>query len=246
MSEHDDHDLLAAEYALRLLDGRDFDEARALSERDAGFAAAVAAWDERFAPMFNTIDPAEPDASVWTRIAAAIGHAAGAGEGAGAEIITLRRRATAWRNVAGLVTAIAAALALVVVPTVIRPDRPKPAAPVAPASQPTLMAKIVSGDRATAFVVAYQSDTHELLVTPAIAGLADGQDHELWVIGASGIPVSLGVVDDTAPTRLVVPAAKLADLKASATMALTVEQDGGSPTGQPTSAPVAAGPLIKI
>ena len=50
MTEHDDdRDLLAAEYALRLLDGRDFDEARALSERDAGFAAAVAAWDERFA-----------------------------------------------------------------------------------------------------------------------------------------------------------------------------------------------------
>ena len=242
MSEHDDHDMLAAEYALRLLDGRDFDEARALSERDAGFAAAVAAWDERFAPMFDTIELAQPDASVWMRIAAAIGR----GMGDGAEIIALRRRATGWRNVAGLVTAIAAALALVVVPNVIRPDRPVPMAPVAPASQPTLMAKIVSGDRATAFVVAYQSDTHELLVTPAIAGLADGQDHELWVIGASGIPVSLGVVDDTAPTRLVVPAAKLADLKASATMALTVEQDGGSPTGQPTSAPVAAGPLIKI
>ena len=46
MSEHDDdRDLLAAELALRLLDGRDLDEARSLSERDADFAAAVAAWD---------------------------------------------------------------------------------------------------------------------------------------------------------------------------------------------------------
>ena len=242
MSEHDDRDLLAAEYALRLLDGRDFDEARALSERDADFAAEVAAWDARFAPMFDAIDPAEPDASVWTRIAAAIGR----GTGEGAEIITLRRRATGWRNVAGLVTAIAAALALVVVPGVIRPDRPVPTAPVAPASQPTLMAKVVSEDRATAFVVAYRPDTRELLVTPAIASLPQGKDHELWVIGASGVPVSLGVVDDATPTRLVVPAAKLADLKASATMALTVEPDGGSPTGQPTSAPVAAAPLVAI
>lgn len=242
MSEHDDRDLLAAEYALRLLDGRDFDEARALSERDAGFAAEVAAWDARFAPLFDAIDPAEPDASVWTRIAAAIGNASGEG----AQIIMLKRRATAWRNVAGLVTAIAAALALVVVPGVIRPDRPQPTAPVAAPRQTTLMARIVSEDRATAFVVAYQPDTRELLVTPAIAGLAEGKDHELWVIGASGVPVSLGVVDDAAPTRLVVPAAKLADLKASATMALTVEQDGGSPTGQPTSAPVAAAPLVAI
>ena len=242
MTEHDDRDLLAAEYALRLLDGRDYDEARALCERDAGFAAEVAAWDERFAPLFDAIDPAEPDASVWTRIAVAIGR----GTSEGAEIITLRRRATAWRNVAGLVTAMAAALALVVVPNVIRPDRPEPTVPVAQPAQPTLMARIVSEDRATAFVVAYQPDTRELLVTPAIAGLPEGKDHELWVIGASGVPVSLGVVDDAAPTKLVVPASKLADLKASATMALTVEPDGGSPTGQPTSAPVAAAPLVAI
>ena len=242
MTEHDDdRDLLAAEYALRLLDGRDFDEARALSERDAGFAAAVAAWDERFAPMFDAIEPLDVDASVWTRIAAAIGR----GGGDGAEIIALRRRATRWRNVAGLVTAMAAALALIVVPNVIRPDRPAPVAPVTRGA-PTMMAKMISEDRATAFVVAYQPDTRELIVTPAIASLPAGKDHELWVIGASGVPVSLGVVDDAAPTRMVVPAAKLAELQASATMALTVEPDGGSPTGQPTSAPVAAGPLVKI
>ena len=242
MTEHDDdRDLLAAEYALRLLDGRDFDEARALSERDAGFAAAVAAWDERFAPMFDAIEPVDVDASVWTRIAAAIGR----GGGDGAEIIALRRRATRWRNVAGLVTAMAAALALIVVPNVIRPDRPAPVTPVTRGA-PTMMAKMISEDRATAFVVAYQPDTRELIVTPAIASLPAGKDHELWVIGASGVPVSLGVVDDAAPTRMVVPAAKLAELQASATMALTVEPDGGSPTGQPTSAPVAAGPLVKI
>ena len=238
----DDRDLLAAEYALRLLDGRDFDEARGLSERDAGFAAAVAAWDERFAPLFDAIEPVDVDASVWTRIAAAIGR----GGGDGAEIIALRRRATGWRNVAGLMTAMAAALALIIVPNIIRPDRPAQIVPVAPVSAPTMMARIVSEDRATAFVVAYQPDTRELLVTPAIASLPAGKDHELWVIGASGVPVSLGVVDDAAPTRMVVPAAKLAEMRASATMALTVEPDGGSPTGQPTSAPVAAGPLVKI
>ena len=243
MSEHDDdRDLLAAELALRLLDGRDLDEARSLSERDADFAAAVAAWDARFAPLFEAIEPVAADVSVWARIAAVIGR----GTGEGAEIIALRRRAAGWRNVAGLVTAMAAALALIVVPNVIRPDLPPPVAPVAPASQPTLIAKVVSEDRATAFVVAYQPDRRELLVTPAIAGLPQGKDHELWLIGASGVPVSMGVVDDAAPTRLVVSAAKLAELKASATMAMTVEPDGGSPTGQPTSAPVAAGPLVEI
>ena len=235
----DDRDLLAAEYALRLLDGRDLDEARALSERDAGFAAAVAAWDERFAPMFDAVEPVDVDTAVWSRIAAAIGRVTGDG----AEIIALRRRASGWRNYAGLVTAIAAALALVVVPNVIRPDRP---APIAPVSAPTLTARMVSEDRATAFVVAFQPDTRELVVTPAIASLPAGKDHELWVIGASGVPVSLGVVDDAAPTRIVVPTAKLAEMQASATMALTVEPDGGSPTGQPTSSPVAAGPLVKI
>ncbi|MGI8931097.1 MAG: anti-sigma factor [Sphingomicrobium sp.] len=243
MSERDDdRDLLAAEHALRLLDGRDLDEARALAQRDSSFAAMAAAWDERFAPLFNAIEPVEVDASVWSRIAAAIGRR----KGEGAEVIALRRRATGWRNFAGLVTAIAAALALVVLPDVIRPDRSPSVAPVAPSSQPTLMAKVVSEDRATAFVVAYLPDKRELLVTPAIAGLPQGKDHELWLIGASGVPVSMGVVDDAAPTRLIVPPTHLAEIKVAVTMAVTVEPDGGSPTGQPTSAPVAAGPLVEI
>lgn len=241
----DDRDMLAAEYALRLLDGRDLDEARALAERDAAFADEVAAWDARFAPLFDAIEPVEPDAGVWRRIEAAIGRGGGS---EGADIIVLRRRIAGWRNVAGLATAIAAALALVVVPGLIRPDRSPPTvpSPVAPQTGPTMIARVVAEDRSAAFVVAYVEGEKELLVTPAIAAAPAGRVHELWLIGASGVPVSIGVVDDGAPTRLALAPAKLAEIKSSVTMAVTVEQPGGSPTGQPTSAPIAAGPLEQI
>ncbi len=246
MSAHDDdRDIIAAEYALRLLDGRDLEEARSLAGRDAAFAEAVEAWDGRFAPLFDAIAAIEPDSGVWRRIEAAIGPIGGtAGGGRSAEIIVLRRRISAWRNVAGLVTAIAAALALVVLPGLIRPDRAPPTV-VAPAG-PTMIARVVADDRSTAYVVAYQPDQNELLVTPAIAAAPAGRVHELWLIGVSGVPVSMGVVDEAAPTRLALTPAKLAELKVSATMAVTIEQPGGSPTGQPTSAPIAAGPLVQI
>lgn len=241
--QEEDHDMLAAELALRLLDGRDLDEARALAERDAAFAGEVAAWDARFAPLFDEIAPVEPDATVWQRIETAIGRAPANDD---AEIVSLRRKVAGWRNLAGLVTAIAAVLALMVVPGVIRPERAPRDVPVAHVSKPTMMAKVIAADRSTAFVVAYWPDEAELVVTPAIASVPAGMDHELWMIGASGVPKSLGVVHDAAPTILTVAPAILAELKASPIMAVTIEQDGGSPTGKPTNAPVAAARLVTI
>ena len=71
-------------------------------------------------------------------------------------------------------------------------------------------------------------------------------DHslELWYIGTGQAPRSLGTIDD--PWRQVaLPAvARSADLD-RATLAVTVEPKGGSPTGGPTGPVVYSGKLIR-
>jgi anti-sigma-K factor RskA len=61
-------DLLAAEYALGVLEADQLDMATGLIERDPEFASLVWDWNNRLAPLSDQIAWAEPDASVWSRI----------------------------------------------------------------------------------------------------------------------------------------------------------------------------------
>ena len=73
---------------------------------------------------------------------------------------------------------------------------------------------------------------------PMVAGAA--QSFELWVIPAEGgDPVSVAVLGSLDAT-LTVPSAQAGRLKPGATLAVSVEPVGGSPTGRPT------GPVILV
>ena len=69
------------------------------------------------------------------------------------------------------------------------------------------------------------------------SGAAANQSHQLWIIAGDNPPVSLGVLPDDSETISLPGAA------AGSILAITVEPLGGSPTGQPTTAPIVAGPL---
>ncbi len=73
------------------------------------------------------------------------------------------------------------------------------------------------------------------------------KSYELWMVSDKFTqPRSLGIIGKTDFT----PKAQLAsydkDTVDNATYAITLEPQGGSPTGQPTSAPIFAGKLIEI
>ena len=78
MSDTFDHsglpedELLAAEYALGVLDGIDRATAEQRIARDRSFARQVAAWEERLAPWAAEIPDMLPAPHVWDRIAAAL------------------------------------------------------------------------------------------------------------------------------------------------------------------------------
>jgi anti-sigma-K factor RskA len=237
-----ERDLLAAEYALGVLAGAERAEAERLIGADPAFAAAVAEWQERLSPLIEEIDPVAPDAAVWERINAALD-----GEGGRAgNVHQLHRRLTLWRTYSAAISAVAAALLLAIGLDTFGTGEGRAPVQEAARPQPLLVANVAAEDRSAAFVVSYDPSGRTLLVSPAVATPAPGHDHELWLIAGSGAPRSLGLVASAAPHRLAVPAALLPHFRRDATIAISVEPVGGSPTGQPTGPVVATGKLTSV
>ncbi len=236
-------DRLAAELALCLLDGAELAEAERRHREDPIFAAAVADWEMRLIPLAEGIRPETPDPGLWERIAARLGDA----PAESATIHILRRKANLWRAYSAAVTAIAAALALVIglesarQDPVIQVPAPAPAVPA-----PTLVASLAAEGGPAAIVISYDPDAQSLIATPAVLNPAAGHDHELWVIPGAGPPRSLGLVAAGKPQRITLPPALLKALGPEATLAVSVEPEGGSPTGQPTGPVIASGQLTRI
>jgi anti-sigma-K factor RskA len=69
------------------------------------------------------------------------------------------------------------------------------------------------------------------------------RDFELWALPAGGKPVSLGVMPSSGTAQRSLTTVQQQALANSAQVAITVEQIGGSPTGQPTSTPIFVAPL---
>jgi anti-sigma-K factor RskA len=236
-----DVDLLAAEYVLRLLDAEERMEAQRRLGSDPAFAQSVADWEERFAPLLSAIAPEQPPEHVWTALEARI--TTGGGEG-GNNIVALRRRLKVWRGYSLATTAVAASLALVLAYQTSRPPAVAPAPPRAEAA--TFVASLASDDNPARLVVSWEASTQSLVVAPAVLDPAAGHDHQLWLIADGGTPQSLGLVNARQPQRLVIPLKLLRELGENASVALSVEPTGGSPTGLPTGPVIAAGQLHKI
>ncbi|HEX9954426.1 MAG TPA: anti-sigma factor [Allosphingosinicella sp.] len=240
----EERELLAGEYVLRLLDGEELLAARGRIGSDPGFAAAVEAWGRRLAPMWESVPEVAPPPELWHRIERAIGAETAGAAQAGDNVVQLRRRERLWKGYAAAMTAIAAGLALFLALQVAQPDVPQVQAP---AAEPRALVAALSteGGEAT-LAVTVSGDHRSVLVTPTRMAAVSGHSHELWLIPASGTPVSLGVVAPDAPRRHSIPEALAAEVHAETALAVSVEPVGGSPTGKPTGPVVATAPLREI
>ena len=112
-------------------------------------------------------------------------------------------------------------------------------------SAPHEYVAILQKDAASpAFAVTVNLDKQELTVRPVAATAPPGKSYELWLIDAKLGPRSLGVIGDT--PRGASLSAYDPSVVEGATYAVTVEPPGGSPTGQPSGAPVFVGKLIPV
>lgn len=233
-----ERELLAAEHALRLLTGEELMQARVLQAEDPTFRSEVEAWSVLLAPLLDEIGSVRPGPEMWQRIEGLLDAPTPS-----AEVIRMRRRVRRWQAFSGLAAAIAAALALVAVPTLLKPPS---APPSTPRLQSVLIASLGDPNAPGAVAVTFVPERDELVVTASAIERAVGRDHQLWVIPTGGSPVSLGLVATDRVTRRKVPQVVARHLGEGATIALSLEPAGGSPSGQPTGPVVASGPLRTV
>ena len=240
--DSDEMNTLAAEYASGALEGADLQGARRREAADPAFALEVARWRGRLAPLHDEVAAVAPPPSLWSRIEGALGSGPAANDNSAA----LHKAVTKWRAATGVMTALAACLALVLVlqqrPTLAPTPQPTPAS--APSAPP--MVAMVGDKQATKVMVSWDPAARQMVL--AVAGTLPGDashSHELWVIPADGTPRSLGMMpaDKQSHMRLAETLASL--LQQGATIAISVEPRGGSPTGAPTGPVIATGALTR-
>lgn len=172
-----------------------------------------------------------------------------------AQIILLSQRARRWRS-AG--TAFAA-LAAVFVTSVTRPDlMPAQLRPKAQtvevvktvekaAEKPSRFVAVLQRDAVSpAFILTVDLDNRSMTVRRVAAETPVGKSYELWLVSDKyPQPRSLGVVGSSeftaAPTLTTYPTETISD----ATYAITLEPEGGSPTGNATGPILWTGKLIE-
>ncbi|MBW7962031.1 anti-sigma factor domain-containing protein [Bradyrhizobium sp. BR 10261] len=175
-------------------------------------------------------------------------------------VIYLEGRVKRWRTIASAVGALAAALLVTLSLQILSPDalpgalRPPPRiqtvevkTPQAPSSLPAQYVALLQGQSGgPAFILTIDGATKNFTVRKVGATPEPGKSFELWLISDKlPRPRSLGVIGNGDFTARPVLAGYDADVVNSATYAVTVEPSGGSPSGQPTSAPVFSGKLIE-
>jgi anti-sigma-K factor RskA len=174
-------------------------------------------------------------------------------------VVKFSRQARRWRSVATVATAVAAALVALVAVQVTDPDllpegiRPKVPpqrvvqAPAAPAStQAQYVALLQKDSGSPAFILTVDATTKNFTVRKVGATSEPGKSYELWLVSDKlQRPRSLGVIGSNDFTSRPALASYDADTVNKATYAVTVEPEGGSPTGVATGPIVFTGKLIE-
>ena len=180
----------------------------------------------------------------------------------GANVLVYARQVRRWRNIATGMTAIAAALLTMIAVQAYRPEllpdglRPKttqqvaqgqPSAPTAAAAaQAQYVALLQTDGSSPAFILTVDAATKNFTVRRVGAAQQPGKSYELWIVSDKlQRPRSLGVIGGHDFTTAPVLAAYDPDTVNKATYAVTLEPEGGSPTGVATGPIVFTGKLIE-
>jgi anti-sigma-K factor RskA len=256
-------DMLAAEYVLGTLADDERRRADALRASDPRFERLVRYWEHRLGQLHAMVQPIEPPPEIWARVQARV---AGAEPGltmllpdaeraahADRNVIDLHRRLGHWRKAAAGLGALAAGLVAIIVTAAINPDllpvrlRPKPVEIVRTVEAPAgrLVAVLQQNAASPAFILTVDVASRTASVRRVSAEQQPGKSYELWLVSDRFPgPRSLGLVgtDEFArPTLANYDPAIISD----ATYAVSLEPEGGSPTGAPTGPVLFAGKLVE-
>jgi len=259
--------LLAGEYVLGTLTGRARRRFDRLLAGRADARSAVAEWEGRLAFLNLSVRPVAPSARVWARIAEQLGFAAAPRSG-------FWQSAGLWRALAAALAIVAVALGLERLQLVPRlADLEQQVAVTRSSGQQLeqeLARKTEEMEKLRADLLAAQASLNAPIFVSLMAeaggkplwlvkvgertlrvtavGAAKeqpGKSYELWMLPDGGAPVSLGVLPKQGTQTLSLSDAQFAALVRSSALAVSLEPEGGSPTGLPTGPVLYSAPLLQ-
>ncbi|MDG3042301.1 anti-sigma factor [Roseicyclus marinus] len=242
-------EVLAAEYALGLLDGTERAAFEARLRRDPVLSRAVVDWQARFATMAEAeVAPVAPP----QRLEAAVMALIAPGTPSASAAVSLWDRVAFWRGLTALSGAVAAlAVGVAVLPVLDRPDAPPVDAGateiggIPPGT--ILMTHILPLEGSGLGLAVTREPGGALQIRRVAGGPTDGRAQEVWLVLDKGTPpISLGLLGEEPLTTLTPPPEVSQRFGAGAAIAISDEPVGGSPTGQPTGAILALGRLVAL
>lgn len=252
-SAHDDDgqppsaDILAGEYVLGVLDAEQRRQAEQRIDSDPGFARLVSQWEQRLAPLLESLGTEAVPAHLWPRIRSALGWPA-----VTAAPPRVWQRTGFWQGM----TALAATLALVAVfsrrelePTVpvSTPVAVTPTPPAEPEQATKPVTPLLHDDGTPGWLASVDKTQGKVLMVPVPAPAdAAGRAPELWLIPAGGAPRSLGLVSINRAHTVAVPDALREALVNGSVLAITLEPASGAPGGIPTGPVIAKGDIANL
>jgi len=235
---NDELDIAAAEYVLGTMPAPERGAFAARLAAEPELRAAVAKWQARLTPLDSAVAAEAPRPEVWRGIerAAFGGGAASPALASSSNVIQLRRRVTFWRAATVAATALAAALAgFVVIDRLSLPPEVEGG---------RYVAVVDSGGHEPALIAEVDTRTGIIRVRSVAAETPPGKSLELWHVAEGHEPRSLGILNASLNAQTIedVPSAE----PVSGMIAVTVEPEGGSPSGAPTGPIVYTGRLIPV
>jgi anti-sigma-K factor RskA len=233
--DEDDIEGLAAEYVLGALDASERADVEKRRKADAALDGAIKAWERRLGPLADRLPGIEPPPHILEAVLRRVALPGGQGPSR-----LPHHRTGTWGRLAIGASALAACIALLVA-WVLYTSSGAHLTLVAELHRPGATADESIGPRAPAFVVTVDLQAGKATVRPTAARVRQGRSYQLWMLRHGAVTrESLGVMSATETTTLPFPSAgKFVD----AALTVTLEPEGGSPTGRPTGPTVFEGKL---
>lgn len=216
--------LLAGEYVLGSLHGGARRRFEQLLQSDPQLRAEVSAWEARFAPLDQAIEPVTPPTAVWKHIQQRLGHA----EDTVPEKPGWFARLALWRGL----TAVTSLATLVLAVLLLLP----PSEQVIP-FRADYVAVVNDAEQRPLWLLRADSRNSRLRLEPLwVPAPPSGKTYELWLLAEDGVPRSLGLLPQTTGEEVErgFEVALAGEFPAASGIAVSLEPSGGSPTGLPT------------
>jgi anti-sigma-K factor RskA len=222
-------EVLAGEYVLGVLSLQDRRVVEERMRHDRPFAAIVSRWETNLSSFNDEYEGVAPSRETFKQIEARL---FGDVEKTPSFSQGIWNSAVFWRSLAFacvVVTVSAVVFASGVVP---QPQGPAP-----------LVAELSAQNSGINLLASYEVQSGRLKIVPVATGKPEEKSLELWLVPGSGVPRSLGVFQPGEGGELIIPADLRSRVADGATLAVSLEPFGGSPSGQVTGPVIASGPL---